>query len=108
MPDAVFAAAQWRRGLATPCLSSGCMQRVSGDTSIWEANDLVPAPESTTCVIAGGGPAFNGDTTAYEALLKARGARIVTTPMPKRLPPWIVAKLGGSFTSSVTRWDPRT
>jgi hypothetical protein len=58
--------------------------------------------------IAGGGPAFNGDTTAYEALLKARGARIVTTPMPKRLPPWIVAKFGGSFTSSVTRWDPRT
>jgi hypothetical protein len=55
--------------------------------------------------IAGEGPPFNGDTRAYEALLKERGARIVPTPMPKRLPPWIVAKLGGSFTSSVTRWD---
>src|SRR6516165_1132667 len=44
MPDAVFAAAQWRQGVAAPCLSSGCMQRVSGDTSTWEANDLVPAP----------------------------------------------------------------
>ncbi len=44
MPDAVFAATQWRRGIAAPCLSSGCMQRVSGDTSTWEANDLVPAP----------------------------------------------------------------
>src|SRR5712675_1471954 len=44
MPDAVFAAEQWRQGVAAPCLSSGCMQRVSGDTSTWEANDLVPAP----------------------------------------------------------------
>src|SRR5713101_6883036 len=44
MPDAVFAAEQWRQGVAAPCLSSGCMQRVSGDTSTWEANDLVPRP----------------------------------------------------------------
>ena len=44
MPDAVFAAAQWRQGVAAPSRSSGCMQRVSGDTSTWEANDLVPAP----------------------------------------------------------------
>jgi len=44
MPDAVFAAAQWGRGIAAPCLSSGCMQRGSGDTSTREANELVLRP----------------------------------------------------------------
>jgi broad specificity phosphatase PhoE len=43
MPDAVFATAQWRQGVAAPCLSSGCMQRVSGDSSTREANERVPA-----------------------------------------------------------------
>ena len=43
MPDAVFAAAQWRQGVAAPCLSSGCMQRMC-DPPTWEANERVPAP----------------------------------------------------------------
>jgi hypothetical protein len=46
-----------------------------------------------------------GDTAAYDALLEARGARSVPLPMPKHLPPWILAKLGGGFTSSVTQWS---
>src|SRR5215831_6646712 len=44
MPDAVFAAAQWGRGIAAPCLSSGCMQRGSGDTSTRETAERVPRP----------------------------------------------------------------
>jgi len=55
--------------------------------------------------IAGEGQPFSGDTAAYEALLKARGAQSVPLPMPKRLPPWMLAKLGGDFTTSVTQWD---
>ncbi|MFZ1161005.1 hypothetical protein [Mycobacterium sp.] len=55
--------------------------------------------------IAGEGQLFSGDTAAYEELLKARGAQSVPLPMPKRLPPWMLAKLGGDFTSSVTQWD---
>jgi hypothetical protein len=55
--------------------------------------------------IAGEGQPFSGDTAAYEALLKARGAQSVPLPMPKHLPPWMLAKLGGDFTSSVTQWD---
>jgi broad specificity phosphatase PhoE len=43
MPDAVFAAAQCRRGVAAPSLSSGCLQRVC-DPPTWEANERVPAP----------------------------------------------------------------
>ena len=58
--------------------------------------------------IAGEGQPFSGDNAPYEALLEARGARPVPLPMPKRLPPWILAKLGGSFTSSVTQWEPST
>lgn len=67
----------------------------------WEAG-----PEG--CVlygfIAGDGLPFNGNPAAYEALLKERGARSVPVPMPTRLPPWILAKMGVP-TSSVTRWE---
>lgn len=58
--------------------------------------------------IAGEGQPFGGDTAAYEALLEARGARSVPLPMPKNLPPWIRAKLGASFTSSITNWVAST
>jgi hypothetical protein len=54
--------------------------------------------------VAGEGQPFSGDTAAYDALLKARGARNVPLPMPERLPPWMLAKLSGDVTSSVTRW----
>lgn len=53
--------------------------------------------------VAGEGQAFSGDTEAYEALFKERQARPVPLPLPKRLPPWMRAKLGGA---SVTNWMP--
>ncbi len=55
--------------------------------------------------IAGEGQPFSGDTTAYEALLKARGPQTISLPMPKHLPPWMLAKLGGDFNSFVTHWS---
>jgi hypothetical protein len=50
--------------------------------------------------VAGEGPPFSGPKQPFEALLAARGARMVPLPMPKRLPPWsdIAAQNG------VTNW----
>ena len=38
--------------------------------------------------VAGEGTPFSGDSEAFEALLEARGARMVPLPMPEGLPPW--------------------
>jgi hypothetical protein len=51
--------------------------------------------------IAGEGSPFSGDPATFEALLAARGARMVALPMPQRLPPWAVTIYAQG---SVTAW----
>jgi len=52
--------------------------------------------------VAGEGMPFSGDPGVFQTLLDARGATSVPLPMPKRLPPWMLAKLGGG--GNVTNW----
>jgi hypothetical protein len=70
-----------------------------GDTfGPWEAG-----PEGCELYgfVAGEGSPFPGDQAAFEALLAARGARMVPLPMPTRLPPWSAAKYAQG---TVTNW----
>ena len=52
--------------------------------------------------IAGEGTPFSGDPGAFAALLAERGARMLSVPMPTRLPPWAVAKYAPQ--GGVTNW----
>jgi hypothetical protein len=49
--------------------------------------------------IAGEGSPFAGDPARFDALLAARGARMVPLPPPTRVPPWLLAKY-----ARVTDW----
>ena len=71
-----------------------------GDTfGVWEAG-----PEGCELYgfIAGDGTPFNGDRSAFEALLAERGARVVPLPLPEGLPPWQDL---GYTQGGVTSWD---
>lgn len=53
--------------------------------------------------IAGDGTPFSGDDASFQELLARRNARMVSLPMPTRVPPWLRTRLA---TSDVVDWSP--
>lgn len=70
----------------------------------------VAGPEGCTLYgfVAGEGSAFPGDEQAWQDCLERHGAEMVPVPMPKRLPPWWMAKIksGGGVTNWVEEEAP--